>query len=126
MEKLFLLLILFGSFACNSQNQRVVSIDIDNSQIQVGAARTQEYFPLLNGKNVALCVNHTAMIGDIHLLDTLISAGIKVVKVFAPEHGFRGEAEAGKNIANSLDIKTKTPIISIYGQNKKPTKEQLR
>jgi uncharacterized protein YbbC (DUF1343 family) len=92
----------------------------------VGALRTQEYFPLLIGKNVALCVNHTAVIDGMHLLDTLILAGVHVVKVFAPEHGFRGNAEAGKNIPNSVDAKTKVPIVSIYGQNKKPSKEQLR
>jgi len=126
MKKSFLLLILLGSFVCNSQSHRVLSVEVDDTQIQVGAARTQAYFPLLNGKNVALCVNHTATIGNVHLLDTLISAGIKVVKIFAPEHGFRGEAEAGKTIVNSMDSKTKTPIVSIYGANKKPSKEQMQ
>jgi uncharacterized protein YbbC (DUF1343 family) len=66
------------------------------------------------------------MVGDVHLLDTLIAAGVKVVKVFAPEHGFRGDAEAGKTINNSVDAKTNVPVISIYGQNKKPSKEQLQ
>jgi uncharacterized protein YbbC (DUF1343 family) len=125
-KKLFLLLILLGSFVCNSQTNSILSIDIEDTNIQVGAARTQEYFPLLKGKNIALCVNHTAMIGNTHLLDTLISAGIHVVKIFAPEHGFSGEAEAGKAISNSVDTKTKVPVVSIYGQNKKPSKEQLR
>jgi len=126
MKKIFLVLILLGSFACNSQTNRVLTIDVEDANIQVGAARTQEYFPLLSGKNVALCVNHTAMIGNTHLLDTLISAKIKVVKIFAPEHGFRGDAEAGKTISNSVDAKTKVPVVSIYGQNKKPTKEQMQ
>ena len=126
MKKIFLVLILLGSFACNSQTNRVLTIDVEDTNIQVGAARTQEYFPLLSGKNVALCVNHTAMIGNTHLLDTLISAKIKVVKIFAPEHGFRGDAEAGKTISNSVDAKTKVPVVSIYGQNKKPTKEQMQ
>ena len=125
-KKSFLVLILLGSFACNSQTNRVLTIDVEDANIQVGAARTQEYFPLLSGKNVALCVNHTAMIGNTHLLDTLISAKIKVVKIFAPEHGFRGDAEAGKTISNSVDAKTKVPVVSIYGQNKKPSKEQMQ
>jgi len=126
LKKTFLLLILSTSFACNSQTNRVLSVDINNTRVQVGAAQTQEYFPFLRGKNTALCVNHTAAIGDVHLLDTLISAGINVVKVFAPEHGFRGDEEAGKTINNSVDAKTDVPIVSIYGQNKKPTKEQLQ
>jgi uncharacterized protein YbbC (DUF1343 family) len=120
------LLITAGCFACNSQNKKIAFVDISDAQIQVGAARTQEYFPLLRGKNTALCVNHTAEIGNVHLLDTLIAAGIKVVKIFAPEHGFRGNEEAGKSIKNSIDVKTNVAVVSIYGQNKKPTKEQLQ
>ena len=125
-KRLFLAFLVLGSFACYSQTNRVVSMDIDDTQIQVGAAQTGKYVPLLRGKNVALCVNHTATIGNVHLLDTLIRAGIRVVKIFAPEHGFRGDEEAGKNIVNSVDSKTKVPVVSMYGQTKKPTKEQLR
>lgn len=127
MKKLFfLLLILAGNFSCKSQIQDVIFIDIGDAQIQVGAARTQEYFPLLAGKNVALCVNHTAMIKDVHLLDTLVEAGMKIVKVFSPEHGFRGNEEAGKTVHDAVDSKTKVPVISLYGNNKKPTGEQLK
>ncbi len=127
MKRLFLLLlILIEGFICKSQEYEIVFVDIEDSQIQVGAARTQGYFPMLRGKNVALCVNHTATVEKVHLLDTLLGAGIKVVKVFAPEHGFRGDEEAGKTITNSLDKKTNVPIVSIYGRNKKPSKEQLQ
>ena len=122
MKKLLLSLLVMLGFACKSQ----IFIDVNDSQVQVGAVQTQKYFSLLADKNVALCVNHTAMIGDIHLLDTLINAGIKVSKVFAPEHGFRGDVEAGKTITNSTDAKTGVSVVSIYGQNKKPTKEQLQ
>ena len=122
MKRLFLLIFVTIGFACKSQT----FIDVNDGPIKVGAVQTQNYFPLLTGKNVALCVNHTAMIGDVHLLDTLIGSGIKVTKVFAPEHGFRGDAEAGKTISNSTDAKTGVSVVSIYGQNKKPTKEQLQ
>jgi uncharacterized protein YbbC (DUF1343 family) len=126
-KSFFLLLIFMGSFLCKSQIQDVVFIDIgDDSQLQMGAARTQEYFPLLLGKNVALCVNHTALIKGVHLLDTLMAAGMKIVKVFSPEHGFRGNEEAGKVINDAIDSKTKVPVISLYGNNKKPTGEQLK
>ena len=126
MKKIVLFVILSVSLACNSQNRKVAFMDISDAKLQIGAARTEEYFPLLRGKNVALCVNHTAAVGNVHLLDTLIAAGINVVKVFAPEHGFRGDEEAGKSIKNSVDVKTNVPVVSIYGQNKKPTKEQLQ
>ncbi|MDR0606438.1 MAG: DUF1343 domain-containing protein [Bacteroidales bacterium] len=122
----FLFLLLVFSFVCRSQSQEVVFIDIDDSQIQLGAARTQEYFPLLEGKNIALCVNHTSVVKNVHLLDVLMSAGMNVVKVFSPEHGLNGNEEAGKSIQDATDPKTKIPIISLYGNNKKPTKEQLK
>ena len=126
LKKSLLLFVLLGSLSCQSQNREIKFIDVNDAQIQVGATRTQEYFPLLQGKKTALCVNHTATIGQTHLLDTLLAAGINVVKVFAPEHGFRGDVEAGKTISHSTDAKTNTPVVSIYGQNKKPTKEQLQ
>jgi len=122
MKNLLLLLLVILGLACKPQ----VFVDVSDKQVKVGATQTSSYFPLLVGKRVALCLNHTAMIGDVHLLDTLISAGIKPVKIFAPEHGFRGDVEAGKSIDNSVDAKTGVSVVSIYGQNKKPTKEQLQ
>jgi len=96
------------------------------SQIITGAAQTERYLPLLQNKQVAVCLNQTAVIGATHLVDTLISANINVVKIFAPEHGFRGEAEAGAHIQSSTDAKTGVPIVSLYGKNKKPSPEQLK
>jgi len=96
------------------------------SQVVVGAERTSEYLPLLSGKNVALVVNQTSLIGKTHLVDSLISLHIAVKKIFAPEHGFRGNMGAGVQISDSMDPKTGTQIISLYGNNFKPTSDQLK
>ncbi len=94
-------------------------------KITTGAEQMDLYLPQLEGKNIALIVNQTSMIGNTHLVDTLLSRGIAVKKVFAPEHGFRGEADAGETVKNATDQRTGLPIISLYGKNKKPTSEQL-
>ena len=75
---------------------------------------------------VAVVGNQTSVIGKTHLVDTLLSHGVQVVKIFCPEHGFRGTAAAGAHVDNSTDEKTGLPIISLYGMNKKPTQEQMK
>lgn len=92
----------------------------------VGAERIDQYLSLLKGKSVGLVVNQTSVIGSTHLLDTLLSLGIDVELVFAPEHGFRGTADAGEHVSNGVDPKTKTAIVSLYGDNKKPKPGQLK
>jgi uncharacterized protein YbbC (DUF1343 family) len=89
------------------------------------AERPGAYLPLLYGKRVALVANHTAMVQDEHLVDFLLSNKVDLKKVFAPEHGFRGSASAGETIKDGRDTKTNLPLISLYGDNKKPTAEQL-
>ncbi len=86
----------------------------------------EEYLPLLEGKKVAVCGNQTSKVGTAHLIDTLLERGVQVVKLFCPEHGFRGEAEAGAAIASSVDKRTGLPVVSLYGKNKKPQTEQLQ
>ena len=112
------ILILFCSlsifFGANAKN------------IITGAERIEQYLPLLKGKQVGLVINQTSVVGSTHLLDTLISLGINIKTVFAPEHGFRGIADAGEHVNNGIDAKTKTPIVSLYGENKKPKPEQLK
>lgn len=95
--------------------------------IENGADQIDKILPLLEGKRVGLIINHTSVVGadQVCLLDTLIDSKIDVVSVFAPEHGFRGDADAGESVANGRDVKTNIPIISLYGSNKRPTKEQL-
>ena len=90
------------------------------------AERPDLYLPLLKDKKVALVVNHSSLVGKKHLLDTLLKHGVKVQKIFAPEHGFRGKADAGAHIKNSRDTLTGLPIVSLYGKHKKPTKADLK
>jgi uncharacterized protein YbbC (DUF1343 family) len=89
------------------------------------AYRTQVYLPLLKGKRVGIFANHTATVGNKHLVDTLLSLGIKITKAFGPEHGFRGTADAGEKIENYNDPATGIPVISLYGKKRKPTAEDL-
>lgn len=111
---IFLLYLLFTFHALAAQ--KIIS----------GAEQTERLLPLLKGKRVALVVNQTSMAGKTHLLDTLVASGIQIKKVFAPEHGFRGDADAGEAIKNGKDVRTGVSILSLYGKNKKPTAEQLR
>jgi uncharacterized protein YbbC (DUF1343 family) len=90
-----------------------------------GAERMETYLPFLKGKSVAIFANQTSMVKNSHLVDTLIKCGIKVVKIFGPEHGFRGEADAGEQLGDGNDKKTGIPVISLYGKHKKPTPEDL-
>lgn len=95
------------------------------SNVKTGAERVDDYLWLLQGKRVAVCGNQTSMVSNVHLVDTLLKRGINVVKIFCPEHGFRGNAEAGAHIASGTDPRTGLPIVSLYGKNKKPASEQL-
>ncbi len=94
--------------------------------ITVGAEQTEEYLPLLKNRKVALVVNQTSMVKDTHLLYFLLDKGINVQIVFAPEHGLKGDAGAGKEIQSATDKDLGIQIASIYGKNKKPTAEQLQ
>jgi uncharacterized protein YbbC (DUF1343 family) len=96
------------------------------SQVIPAAELTSEYFPLLKGKNIAIVANQTSLVGKIHIVDTLISSKICVKKIFCPEHGFRGTADAGEIIKTSKDAKTGLPVISLYGKNKKPFPADLQ
>lgn len=97
----------------------------DCAPIRTGAERMEVYLPLLNGKRVALVVNQTSRIGQTHLLDTLLRREVRIQKVFAPEHGFRGDADAGELVRDGKDAATGIPLVSLYGKNKKPTAAQL-
>jgi uncharacterized protein YbbC (DUF1343 family) len=99
---------------------------LNQSVIRCGADRTEVYLPLLHGKNIVLVANPTSRVGKVHLLDTLIHSDISVKRVFAPEHGFRGEGEAGAKIQDNLDPVTGIPVVSLYGNHKKPTPEDLK
>ena len=94
-------------------------------EIVMGAQRTEAYFPLIKGKRIGLVVNQTSMVDGKHLVDALISEGQNLVKVFAPEHGFRGKADAGEHVKDDVDVKTGLPIISLHGKYKKPSQKHL-
>lgn len=91
-----------------------------------GAERMNKYLPLLSGKRVAVVINQTSRVGESLLADTLLKRGVKLVKIFVPEHGFRGTGDAGAHINSSIDAETGLPIISLYGNNKKPKTAQLQ
>lgn len=114
ITQIFALLFCCFHFACKE------------ASFQLGSERMDQYLHLLEGKKVAVVANQTTTIGPSHLVDTLLSLKIEVVKVFAPEHGFRGTTDAGALVEDGIDIATGLPIVSLYGKNKKPSKEQLQ
>lgn len=131
---LFLLCLIFS--ACSSQTTpdfEVISHEPAQPKLKesveqptvVGAERISLYIELLKNKRVGVVSNQTSTIGNTHLVDTLLSLGIKIQRVFSPEHGFRGNHDAGANIDHSVDQKTGLPIFSLHGKTKKPTKESL-
>ncbi|MDT7833149.1 DUF1343 domain-containing protein [Flavobacteriaceae bacterium S356] len=126
----YLFLFLLISFQLNACAQKPVN----NIGIKTGADKTELYVSALKGKRIAIVANQTSVItkksGEkntyIHLVDSLLALNIDVKKVFAPEHGFRGKADAGEIVKDGSDTKTGLPIISLYGKNKKPSKDQLK
>lgn len=111
--------LLVLSSGCSSQ------IAAQTEVLKTGASRTELYVPQIKDKRVALVVNNTSLLDGRHLLDTLLAREINVVKVFAPEHGFRGDADAGETIQSAVDKKSGVAILSLYGKSKKPSKESL-
>ncbi|MEC7863710.1 MAG: DUF1343 domain-containing protein [Bacteroidota bacterium] len=103
----------------------LITFSINAQDLTLAAERTTSYLPLLSRKNIAIVGNQTSMIASTHLVDSLLSLGVKVLKVFSPEHGFRGKADAGAKIKDEIDEKTGLPIISLYGKSKKPNPKQL-
>ncbi len=97
----------------------------EEKKIIVAAEKTKEYIKILGNKRIALVVNQTSLIQQTHIVDSLLSLNIKIMKIFSPEHGFRGKEDAGAKIEDEIDLKTGIPIVSLYGKNKKPSKEQL-
>ncbi|MBK6932842.1 MAG: DUF1343 domain-containing protein [Saprospirales bacterium] len=93
--------------------------------VRVGADQLERYLPLLRGKQVGLVVNHSSLVGATHLADTLQASGICLFRIFAPEHGFRGDAPDGEHIADGMDQQTATPIVSLYGSRRRPNAEDL-
>jgi uncharacterized protein YbbC (DUF1343 family) len=121
MNRSFFLLSFFSFFFMTCSQAKN-----DDNKLVLGAERTSAYISGLQGKNVGLLINHTSMIGDTHLVDFLIQKDIIIKKIFAPEHGFRGKADAGEKIEDNIDSKTGIPVVSLYGKSKKPTSLTLK
>lgn len=95
------------------------------SSFQTGAEQTEKYLPLLKGKRIGMVVNPTSIIGKLTVVDSLVKRGVNIVKIFGPEHGFRGDASAGVSVDDAVDAKTGIKAISLYGKHSTPTKEDL-
>ncbi len=102
-----------------------VAAPAQQTKVQFGIHQLDKVVSATEGKRVGLLVNHTAALGNVHLVDLLVAMKVNIKKVYAPEHGFRGDADAGETITDSKDPKTGIPIVSLYGNNKKPTAAQL-
>lgn len=121
-KKTFALLLIGAlSWATSTHAQKLPT------PVTVGAERMELLLPTLQGKRVALMVNQSSLVGSTgtHLVDTLLSQGINIVRLFVPEHGLRGKVDAGKNVRSGVDEKTGLPVVSLYGQHKRPTPEML-
>ncbi len=123
--KIGALLTALSVVACSNAQEPVLVAQGPPPAIVTGAQRTDVYLPLLHGLRVAVVTNQTGMIGTKHLVDSLVALKVNLVKVFAPEHGFRGDADAGEHVKDQRDARTGLPLISLYGKNKKPSAAQL-
>lgn len=139
--------VFFMMFSCKPAKQVNSDAELEKNSMEAdlklkkiivtGAQQTYNYLPTIMGKNVAIVANQTSVIFKnythkftpdtyIHIVDSLKSLQINITKVFSPEHGFRGTADASEAVADGIDKKTGIPIVSLYGNNKKPTQEQLK
>lgn len=115
----FLCIIILSGCRLNGQMQMP-------RDVVTGAEQMEAYLPLLKDKKVGIVANHTSMVGDIHLVDTLLKHDVNILRIFSPEHGFRGQAGAGEHVRDDVDQVTDLPIVSLYGSHRKPTKEDLK
>ncbi len=125
MRSFIFLCIIIISGSCASSKNAVQKNAATKVGIKTGAEQTEKYVTYLKGKRVAILANQTSIIGKTHLVDSLQKLGVNIVKVFGPEHGFRGKAGAGDIVSDEVDASTGIPIISLYGAKNKPTKADL-
>ncbi|MFT3844756.1 MAG: DUF1343 domain-containing protein [Lacibacter sp.] len=128
MKQFFALVILLVSVYVNAQVKErggYTRGSMKDGALQTGAENMNAYLPLLKGKTVAVFANQTSVVGNSHLVDTLRKLGINIKAIFSPEHGFRGTADAGEEVGNYVDKQTGIAVISLYGDKRKPSKEDL-
>jgi len=111
-------MILFTTFALSSTS-------FSRTPVLPGSYDIQAYLPLMKGKKVAIIANHTSVVDGVHLVDTLLSLGVDISKIFCPEHGFRGEVAEGLTVKDQIDTRTGLPVVSLYGKRKKPLPSDL-
>jgi len=121
MKKIFILVLV-----CLIANMPFAVLAQNKEEILPGAYQTAQYLPLLKNKRVGLFTNHTAIINKKHLIDTLLASGIQIQKVFTPEHGLRGTADAGEKTKDGIDEATGVKIVSLYGKKYGPSEEDLK
>ncbi len=119
----YFILISFSFLACSQPKSGEERETKESTQTQPGAWQTDQYLDLIKGKKVGLCVNHTSTIGNTHLVDSLLSLGINIPKIFAPEHGFRGEADAGEHVKS--EVTENYELISLFGAKREPSDEDV-
>ena len=122
---LFILLAITGFLYSAYKKPAVISFEPEAGAIKTGADQTEKYLPYLKGKRIAILGNQTSVIGETHLVDSLKTLGVTIVKVFGPEHGFRGQASAGVKVKDEKDKATGIPVISLYGPKRKPSKSDM-
>ncbi|MBK5270010.1 MAG: DUF1343 domain-containing protein [Bacteroidia bacterium] len=110
----------------NGNNQEITNVQQEETRLIPGAERVNVYVPLIKGKRIGIFANQTSMVGNTHLVDTLRKLGVDIKKIFAPEHGFRGTASAGEELGNYIDNKTGIPVISLYGNKRRPSVDDLK
>ena len=109
-----ILIVVFGVVGCNAKAMRT------------GAEQPELYLPLLKGKKVGLVINNTSIVENKHLVDFLLERDVEVAKIFAPEHGFRGDVSAGGKVEDGMDPETGLPVLSLYGKTRKPSGDHLK
>jgi uncharacterized protein YbbC (DUF1343 family) len=125
-----LLILQFSCISSQENAEKVIEKSPESAkvvkEVALGNEQSDAYFPLIKNKRIAFVGNHTSLIKGQHLVDSLLKGGFNIVKVFSPEHGFRGLADAGEKVNNEIDPTTSLPIISLYGSNKKPKAVALK
>lgn len=125
--RLLITLLALTIFFHSGAQQTALPVSTESQQkVQVGAERIDVYLPLIKGRKVGIFANQTSMVGKTHLVDTLLKLGIKIKVIFGPEHGFRGNADAGEKVGNYTDSKTGIPVVSLYGAKRRPSAEDVK
>ena len=126
MKYFYIVILMFASFIIKAQYTIADDLIKSDSTIVVAAALFDEYLPLVKGKNIAVVANHSSVVANEHLVDVLTKKGVSIKKIFTPEHGFRGDADAGEKIKSSIDPITNIPVVSLYDSKKKPLPSDLK